>query len=70
MKRSYRSGYYDSASGVVGVIVGYHTKKVLFYGVRNKLCRICRIAAKNKKEPRKHICFKNWNATRASTAME
>ena len=52
MKRSYRSGYYDSASGV-GVIVGYHTKKVLFYGVRNKVCRICRISAKNEKEQSK-----------------
>ena len=69
MKRSYRSGCYDSASGV-GVIVGYHTKKVLFYGVRNKVCRICRIAAKNEKVPRKHTCFKNWNTSRASTAME
>ncbi|XP_076665658.1 uncharacterized protein LOC143367585 [Andrena cerasifolii] len=57
MKRSYRSGCYDSASGV-GVIVGYHTKKK------------CRIAAKNEKEPRKHTCFKNWKTSRASTAME
>ncbi|XP_046145924.1 uncharacterized protein LOC123989247 [Osmia bicornis bicornis] len=69
MKRSYRTGTYDSASGV-GVIIGYHTKKVLFIGVRNKVCRICRCAAKKKEEPRKHTCFKNWSASQASTAME
>ncbi|XP_029053622.2 uncharacterized protein LOC114881126 [Osmia bicornis bicornis] len=69
MKRSYRSGTYDSASGV-GVIIGYHTKKVLFIGVRNKVCKICRYAAKKKEEPRKHTCFKNWGTSQASTAME
>ncbi|XP_076545509.1 uncharacterized protein LOC117611402 isoform X1 [Osmia lignaria lignaria] len=69
IKRSYRTGTYDSASGV-GVIIGYHTKKVLFIGVRNKVCRICRCAAKKKKEPRKQICFKNCRASQASTAME
>ena len=38
MKRSYGTNY-DSLSGV-GVIVGYHTRKVLFVGIRNKFCSL------------------------------
>ncbi|XP_039299422.1 uncharacterized protein LOC120355163 [Nilaparvata lugens] len=38
-KRSYRSNY-NSLSGVAA-IVGSHTKKVIFMGVRNKYCTIC-----------------------------
>nr|XP_012137711.1 PREDICTED: uncharacterized protein LOC105662118 [Megachile rotundata]XP_012137712.1 PREDICTED: uncharacterized protein LOC105662118 [Megachile rotundata] len=69
MKRSYRTGAFYSASGV-GVIVGYHTKKVLYLGVRNKRCRICEGATRRKEPPRKHACFKNWDIGRACTAME
>ncbi|XP_076398191.1 uncharacterized protein LOC143266631 [Megachile rotundata] len=66
MKRSYRTGAYNSASGI-GVIVGYYTRKVLFIGVCNKRCKICECAAREQKEPRKHVYFKNWSKSRAST---
>lgn len=69
MKRSYRTGKYDSLSGV-GVIVGYHTKKVLFIGVRNKYCIVCAKAARQNEEPKEHKCFKNWDRNRSSTSME
>ncbi|XP_070515854.1 uncharacterized protein [Cardiocondyla obscurior] len=45
MKRSYRSGSYDSPSGAA-VIMGYYTGKVLFVGIRNKYCVVCARAAK------------------------
>nr|XP_012145670.1 PREDICTED: uncharacterized protein LOC105663106 isoform X2 [Megachile rotundata] len=69
MKRSYKGGYYNSPSGV-GVIVGYYTKKVLYVGVKNKVCITCRVAAKKKEKPSEHRCFKNWGTTQSSTAME
>jgi hypothetical protein len=69
MKRSYRTGKYDSPSGV-GVIVGYHTGKVLFIGVRNKYCVICARASNKGEEPREHVCFKNWDSNKSSTSME
>ncbi|XP_076280712.1 uncharacterized protein LOC143209220 [Lasioglossum baleicum] len=69
MKRSYRTGKYDSIAGV-GVIIGYYTKKVLFVGVRNKDCSICREASKKDQEPREHECFKNWSRNETSTKME
>jgi hypothetical protein len=69
MKRSYRTGKYDSLSGV-GVIVGYHTKKVLFIGVRNKYCMVCARASQKNEEPNVHKCYKNWDNTSSSTSME
>lgn len=44
------------------------TKKVLFFGVRNKFCCVCYSAKKLEKEPAPHHCFQNWNGP--STAME
>jgi len=44
------------------------TKKVLFFGVRNKFCCVCYSAKKREKEPVPHHCFQNWNGP--STAME
>lgn len=40
LKRSYRTGRYDSLSGA-GVIIGARTGKVLHIAVRNKYCSVC-----------------------------
>ena len=68
-KRSYREGKYDSLSGV-GLILGHETKKVLDMGVRNKYCMICAEAERLNKEPREHVCYKNWSRDQSSTSME
>lgn len=50
-------------------IIGHKTQKVLFIGIRNKLCTICKKheVMKTKIVP-EHKCFLNWN--KASTCME
>lgn len=69
MKRSYRTGRYDSLSGV-GTICGARTGKVLHMSVRNKYCSICVKAEKLNKEPAHHKCYKNWGQDCSSTSME
>lgn len=69
MKRSYRTGRYDSLSGV-GVICGARTGKVLHMAVRNKYCAVCIKADKLQQEVRPHKCFKNWGRDSSSTSME
>jgi hypothetical protein len=61
-KRSYKTNY-DAHSGVA-CIIGFHTKKILFLGVKNKYCVVCARYGPEKV----HICFKNWEGT--STSME
>ncbi|XP_024942124.1 uncharacterized protein LOC107269098 [Cephus cinctus] len=68
MTRSYKTKY-NSLAGV-GAIVGYHTRKILFIGVRNKYCALCAYADAKDVEPRKHTCFKNWGSNKSSTSME
>ncbi|CAG4973196.1 unnamed protein product [Colias eurytheme] len=65
-KRSYGTNY--SASFGVGAIVGFFSKKVLFYGVKNKTCIICSRAHSKEVQPPKHKCFKIFQGP--STAME
>lgn len=65
-KRSYGTNY--SASSGVGAIVGIYSKKVLYYGVKNKICSICSRANSNKVQAPNHTCFKNFHGP--STAME
>lgn len=65
-KRSYGTNY--SASSGVGAIVGNHSKKVLYYGVKNKTCNICLRAQSKETQPPKHECFENFKGP--STAME
>jgi len=60
-KRTHKHTY--NALSAVGVIFGYYTGKLLYVGVRNKFCSICK---QGKKEP--HTCFKNWEG--ASASME
>lgn len=69
MKRSYRTGRYDSLSGV-GTICGARTGKVLHMSVRNKYCSVCVKAEKLNKEPASHKCYKNWSRDCSSTSME
>lgn len=49
-------------------IVGYHTRKVLFFGVKNKYCVTCARIGKNGGLKKDHTCFKNW--TGSSSSME
>lgn len=65
-KRSYRTNF-TSLSGVAAII-GYNTKKVLYMGVKNKYCYICKTAENKGKQPQSHTCYKNW--TESSTGME
>lgn len=48
--------------------MGYHTKKVLHLGVRNKYCSTCTAFKKKKISAPEHKCYKNWSGT--SSAME
>jgi hypothetical protein len=72
-KRSYRTNY--SALSGCAVIIGFYTKKVLWFGVRNKYCVICE-RAKNRKETLSeekylsHKAYCNVNYVGASTGME
>jgi hypothetical protein len=43
-------------------------KKVLYVGVKNKFCKICKIYEKSNEKTPSHMCYKNWNET--STSME
>lgn len=64
-KLSYGTNY--SASSGVGAIVGMHSKKVLYYGVKNKVCNICSRAETEGAQPPKHYCFKKFQGP--SSAM-
>lgn len=57
-KRSYGKAF-NSLSGCA-VLIGVRTKKVLFFGVRNKYCHTCKIAQANCTPPNYHICNKNY----------
>ena len=65
-KRSHKHSY--NAKSGVAVIIGHHTKKLLFLGVRNKYCSVYAIAENAGHEVSDHMCYKNWNAS--SPAME
>lgn len=65
-KRSYKNQY-NALSGVATVI-GHHTGKVLYIGVRNKYCGICARANKKEQQPAAHKCSKNHVGS--SSSME
>lgn len=65
-KRSYKKNY-NALSGAA-VIIGAHTKKVLWVDVRNKYCVICTRSANKNQKPRKHDCTINFSGP--STKME
>lgn len=64
-KRAYKNSNYSSLSGVAA-IVGYHTRKILYLGVRNRYCTMCNRAKVNNTEPKPHACFKNWDGSASS----
>ncbi|KAJ8969611.1 hypothetical protein NQ317_001975 [Molorchus minor] len=65
-KRSYGHTY-NAASGVA-VIIGKHSGRLLFLGVRNKYCSICARSENVGQDSPQHVCFKNWAGS--SAAME
>jgi len=60
-KRSYGHSY--NANSGAAVLIGSLTKKLIYLGVKNKFCIICK-----KNANKDHICFKNWNYS--SSEME
>ncbi|XP_037047882.1 uncharacterized protein LOC119082468 [Bradysia coprophila] len=65
-KRSYRTNY-SALSGSAGLI-GHSTGKVLWQGVANKFCCVCKYISTNGKEHYDHEC--NINYVGPSTGME
>lgn len=65
-KRSYKSNY--SAPSGTATIIGYETNKVIWNGVANKHCTICRKIENGKESPHEHEC--NCNYKGPSTGME
>ncbi|CAH1383636.1 unnamed protein product, partial [Tenebrio molitor] len=65
-KRSYKCNY-SPLSGMASII-GFHTGKVLFIGVRNIFCLLCTLAEKRQIDTPTHTCFKNWSGS--PNAME
>ncbi|XP_055838360.1 uncharacterized protein LOC129906574 [Episyrphus balteatus] len=64
--RSYGSKF-SSLSGIA-TIIGFKSKKVLYYGVKNKYCHICRLNENKGNGIPEHLC--NKNHTGPSTKME
>ncbi|XP_043227760.1 uncharacterized protein LOC122384442 [Amphibalanus amphitrite] len=60
-------GHKYTSHGGMAAVIGLRTKKLLFYGVRNKFCSVCARAGSSAGAPA-HKCFRNWVGT--STAME
>lgn len=65
-KRAFNKNF--TALSGVGAIVGAHTGKGLWIGVRNRYCVICVRAENNGTTPRSHACTKNF--TGPSSEME
>ncbi|XP_077484482.1 uncharacterized protein LOC144094390 [Amblyomma americanum] len=66
---SHRShGHRYCANSGVAIIIGKRTKKLLYLGVRNKLCNTCHFYARKNVEAKKHTCYKNWD--QSSGAVE
>ena len=65
-KRTHKHTY--NAYGGVAVIFGAETQKLLYIGVRNKHCSVCRLAKNQGVDPKNHNCFANWKES--SQAME
>ena len=65
-KRTHKHTY--DANGRVAVIFGAATNKLLYIGIRNKLCCICRRAENEGTTPQTHKCHANWKES--SQAME
>ncbi|KAH7953310.1 hypothetical protein HPB49_007025 [Dermacentor silvarum] len=60
-------GHRYSANSGLAVIIGKRTQKLLYLGVRNKLCSTCEYYEK-KGQTKDHACYENWD--QSSGAME
>lgn len=65
-KRSYGKGF-SSLSGSAAII-GANTKKVLYFGVKNKYCHVCAMSYADNCPPNQHEC--NISYEGASSGME
>lgn len=65
-KRSYGKAF-NSLSGCA-VLVGSRTGKIVYYGVRNKYCHVCKMAESKTSPPNFHQC--NINFSGPSSGME
>lgn len=65
-KRAYNKNY--TALSGVAAIVGCHTGKILWIGVKNKYCVICVRSANKNISPAPHACTKNYSGP--SSEME
>lgn len=65
-KRSY-GRFFSSMSGCA-VIIGLHTKKVIFFDTRNKYCHTCKLAEGKGSTAKEHKCNKNYSGP--SSGME
>lgn len=65
-KRSYGKGF-NSLSGCAALI-GLRTKKIIYFGVRNKYCHTCKIAESKNTPVKSHVCNKNYSGP--SSKME
>lgn len=65
-KRSYSKNF-SSLAGCAA-IVGLRTKRILYSGVKNKYCHICKIAQSKCTPPKEHECNRNYDGP--SSGME
>ncbi len=65
-KQSYHFTY-NSLIGA-GYLIGYYTKLLLWFAIKNKDCAICTNEKNEKKK--KHGCYCNWNVDQSAKAME
>lgn len=66
---SHRShGHRYSANSGLAVIIGARTKKLLYLGVKNKVCSTCDFYSRKELPAKEHVCYKNWD--KSSSAME
>lgn len=69
MKRSYKTGSFNSPAGLV-YIIGQRTGKILWLEVKDMYCSICDRANRRNTKPMKHECYKNWSREDSSSSME
>src|SRR5207253_3921030 len=65
-KRSYGHSY--TALSGCAVVISAYTGKILYIGIRNKFCCICKRSENKGKTPPEHQCFRNWSGS--ASAME
>lgn len=58
-KRSYGTNY--SSASEVDAIIGSYSKKVLYHGVKNKMCSISSRANSKRVQAPTHTCFKTFH---------